>query len=273
MSKPTSAKSQMLKNISQKLGVQKSLLLVSFLVILILGVEALTGVDVSDGRWQVLEEVWQENQLASVDRNIKENSANSEADQEVANGSRHIDEDNTASIESLDTESEIGIKTVLDRDGNWVPAAVLAEDDSASGALGEAYLVTRVVDGDTFKVRIDEMEETVRVIGIDTPETVHPSKPVECFGVEASNFAKQLLMGQKVFLEVDDSQDQSDRYGRWLRSVILPNGEDYGAMMLKGGYAYEYTYRTPYAQQAWYKQLEATAQATGAGLWASDVCK
>jgi micrococcal nuclease len=77
--------------------------------------------------------------------------------------------------------------------------------------------VTRVVDGDTIKVEIDGVQYDVRYIGIDTPETVHPSQPVGCFGPEASARNKELVDGKRVGLEKDVSE--MDRYGRLLRYV------------------------------------------------------
>ncbi|MDQ0226888.1 thermonuclease family protein [Metabacillus niabensis] len=63
--------------------------------------------------------------------------------------------------------------------------------------------VIKVIDGDTIKVRVNGKEETVRLLLIDTPETVHPTKPVQPFGVEASNFTKEKLTGKDVQLEMD----------------------------------------------------------------------
>jgi|SRR5215216_1170712 len=68
------------------------------------------------------------------------------------------------------------------------------------------YPVTDVVDGDTIKVRMSGKEETLRLIGIDTPETVDPRKSVQCFGKEASNKARELLSGKNVRIEMDATQ-------------------------------------------------------------------
>jgi micrococcal nuclease len=83
-----------------------------------------------------------------------------------------------------------------------------------------SFAVTRVVDGDTFCCKPDVGGEIkVRLIGVDTPETVHPSKPVEYYGKEASNFTKGLLEGQQVFLDIDPQQGKIDKYGRTLAYV------------------------------------------------------
>lgn len=146
------------------------------------------------------------------------------------------------------------------------PAMVEAASPKLSGR------VVGVVDGDTLKVSLNGVTETVRVIGIDTPETVHPSKPVECFGVEASNQAKALLTDTTVELVTDLSQGERDRFGRRLAYVILANGQDFGEQMIKGGYAYEYTYSGRYDKQAIYKSAQTYASSNQLGLWAAGAC-
>ena len=135
------------------------------------------------------------------------------------------------------------------------------------------YKVTKVVDGDTVKLNIDGNEETIRLIGIDTPETVHPSRPVECFGIEASNYAKEKLSDQYVELEKDPSQGEVDRYGRTLGYIILPNGDNFNEQIIKDGYAYEYTYRDSYKYQKEFMQAEEYARDNKLGLWADGACK
>ncbi len=134
------------------------------------------------------------------------------------------------------------------------------------------YRVVSVVDGDTIKVNINGTTETIRIIGINTPETVDPRKPVECFGKEASNKAKELLTGKTVTLEIDPSQGERDKYNRSLRYVFLSDGTDYGKYMISSGYAYEYTYNTPYKYQSGYKAAQVQAQSSKTGLWATNTC-
>lgn len=132
--------------------------------------------------------------------------------------------------------------------------------------------VTKVVDGDTINVLIDSKAEKVRILGINTPETVDPRKPVECFGREASDKAKSILTGQTVRLNEDPTQDNRDKYGRLLRYVILPDGEDFGLQMIKEGYAYEYTYDIPYKYQKEYKSAQKEAEKSKLGLWEDGAC-
>ena len=99
-----------------------------------------------------------------------------------------------------------------------------------------AQVVERVVDGDTIIV---QGVGRVRLIGVDTPETVHPRRPVECFGKEASAFTKRLLHGQRVRLEYD--QERTDRYGRTLAYVYLSSGTFANAEIIRQGYGHAYT--------------------------------
>lgn len=126
----------------------------------------------------------------------------------------------------------------------------------------------RVIDGDTIEVLLDGKKAKVRIIGINTPETVDPRRPVGCFGKEASKFAKQILTGQVIILESDPTQSNVDRYGRLLRYVFV-NGLDFGKKMISDGYAYEYTYDLPYKYQSEYKNAERQARERGLGLWVS----
>lgn len=138
---------------------------------------------------------------------------------------------------------------------------------------GKKAQVVKVVDGDTVTVSFDGKNETIRIIGINTPETVDPRKPVECFGQKASEHAKELLNGKSVQLEPDTTQAELDKYNRLLRYIWLEDGTvDFGATMIAEGLAYEYTYNTPYTYQAKYKQLQKEAEREKKGLWADDAC-
>lgn len=152
------------------------------------------------------------------------------------------------------------------------PGALRLESTSSSASNSTLYAVTKVVDGDTFRVSINGKEETVRLIGMNTPESVDPRKPVECFGLQASNKAKNLLAGKKVSLEADPTQGERDKYSRLLRYAYLETGTSFNKLMISEGYAYEYTYGTPYKYQKEYKQAQAEAKAAKRGLWAENAC-
>lgn len=134
----------------------------------------------------------------------------------------------------------------------------------------EEEQVVKVVDGDTIQVSSGKV---IRIIGIDTPETVDPRKTVQCFGIEASNKAKEILLNKTVQLESDATQGNKDKYNRYLRYVWMDNKTtDYGASMIQNGYAFEYTYYLPYKYQEKYKALQKEAEQNKKGLWADGAC-
>ncbi len=134
------------------------------------------------------------------------------------------------------------------------------------------YDVVKVVDGDTIDISINGKTERLRLIGIDTPETVDPRKPVQCFGIEASNKAKSVLTGKKVSLEADNTQGERDKYDRLLRYVFLEDGTNFNQLMIKEGYAHEYTYNLPYKYQQQFKSAQIDAELNKRGLWNPDTC-
>ncbi|NTV22409.1 MAG: thermonuclease family protein [Candidatus Yonathbacteria bacterium] len=136
----------------------------------------------------------------------------------------------------------------------------------------ETYRVLSVVDGDTLTVDMDGVSQTLRLIGLDTPETVDPRKPVQCFGKEASQKAKNVLTGKRVRIERDVTQGVYDKYNRLLAYVFLEDGTFFNEMMIREGYGHEYTYATPYAYQTLFQEAEHDARANGRGLWAVDAC-
>ena len=136
----------------------------------------------------------------------------------------------------------------------------------------DTYPVAKVIDGDTISIIKDGKTVTLRLIGLDTPETVDPRKLVQCFGKEASDKAKKLLTGKTVRLELDSSQGLLDKYGRTLAYVFLPNGTLFNQHMIAEGYGHEYTYNLPYKYQREFKAAEARAREEKKGLWADDTC-
>jgi micrococcal nuclease len=134
-------------------------------------------------------------------------------------------------------------------------------------------LVTKVVDGDTLEADCQGVLAKIRLIGVDTPEVVDPRKTVQCFGREASDFAKKTLSGQSVRLEADPSQGDTDKYGRQLRYVYLADGRLFNWLLISEGYAFEYTYNIPYREQASFKTAQKEARLTERGLWVPGVCE
>lgn len=136
------------------------------------------------------------------------------------------------------------------------------------------YPVDRVVDGDTVRIIRDGKSVALRLIGGDTPETVHPTKPVQCYGPEASAEAKRLLTGKKVRVvydptqgDLNDAGHRVDKYGRDLVYLELPDGRDFMEHMIEQGYAEEYRYRSDYQRMPAYQAAEAAADAADRGLW------
>lgn len=134
------------------------------------------------------------------------------------------------------------------------------------------FLVKRVVDGDTIVVLVNSIEERIRLIGVNTPETVDPRSKVECFGKEASLFLKNKIEGKKIWMEKDNSQGDRDKYGRLLRYIyldsVLINKE-----IIEKGFGYEYTYNLPYKYQKDFKEAQKIAKQEKVGLWADGVCE
>jgi micrococcal nuclease len=126
--------------------------------------------------------------------------------------------------------------------------------------------VTRVVDGDTVHVGAI----TVRLLGIDCPETVKPHTAVQCGGPQASAFAHQLLDGAHVTLAADPAQADKDRYGRSLRYLRLDDGRDFSKEIVAAGWARVYTFHNrPVSEYAQLEQAQTAAQTAHRGLWGS----
>lgn len=145
----------------------------------------------------------------------------------------------------------------------------LITDEGSNVTLSE---VVEVVDGDTVKVNYQGNTETVRLIGIDTPETVHPYEDVQCYGPEASERAKTLLNEKQVLVELDDSQGERDTYGRLLAYLFLTNGTNVAEQLIAEGYGKEYTYNKPYRYSDSFKAAQDNARNSQSGLWSPDTC-
>ena len=144
--------------------------------------------------------------------------------------------------------------------GCSAPAAV----DRGDGMAGR---VARVVDGDTIRVQLASGEEAVRYIGIDTPESVKPGAPVECFAERASAFNERLVSGEHVRLVRD--VEERDRYGRLLAYVYrVRDGLFVNAELVRRGYATVATFPPNVAHEGELRRLANRARVSGRGLWA-----
>ncbi len=188
-----------------------------------------------------------------------------------------LSDDSSKITSSLDNPTPTEIPSVAENTlgvfTTKAPIITSATDvDESDIESKEGYQVIKVVDGDTMDVNIDGKIERLRLIGIDTPETVDPRKDVQCFGKEASNKARELLQGKFVTLESDDSQSVRDKYKRLLVYVFLPDGTNFNKFMIEEGYAYEYTYDSAYKYQSEFKEAQINAQSSNKGLWNPSTC-
>jgi micrococcal nuclease len=161
---------------------------------------------------------------------------------------------------------------LIETEKNRFALAPDTQTDKTAIPANEQYAVLRIIDGDTIVVKINGKEERVRLIGLDTPETVDPRKIVECFGKEASEEAKRILAENSVRLETDPSQNIRDKYGRLLAYVFLNDGTNFNKMMIENGYGYEYAYDVPYKYQKEFQSAEKSAKANKKGLWKEGAC-
>lgn len=128
------------------------------------------------------------------------------------------------------------------------------------------YRVTSFNDGDTITVDMAGREEKIRMIGVDTPETEDPRKPVQCYGRAASAYTKNLIGNQPVRLEADPENTNRDRYNRLLRYVYLADGRLVNSEIIRAGYGFAYT-SFPFQKSAEFKQHETEARQASRGLW------
>lgn len=161
------------------------------------------------------------------------------------------------------------MQRLLPRSAALFGALFLLLFSEVSQANTSYQTVARVVDGDTIVL---DNGEKIRLIGVDTPETKDPRKPVQYFGVEASNFTKQMVEGKKVWIELDQANTavaHKDRYGRTLAYVFREDGKFLNAELIRQGYSHAYTkYPFKYANE--FSALERQARNQNAGLWDAD---
>ena len=130
--------------------------------------------------------------------------------------------------------------------------------------LENTYLVTRIVDGDTIEINYNSTTEKVRMIGIDTPETVKPNTEVQPYGKEASAFTKSMLLNKYVSLEFDEQE--RDKYNRLLAYVYIDDVM-YNKTLLEKGLAHVATFPPNIKYVEDFIQIEAQAKSDKIGLW------
>jgi micrococcal nuclease len=133
----------------------------------------------------------------------------------------------------------------------------------------KTFTVVNVVDGDTFDLNIADGENNttrIRPLGVDTPETVHPKYPPMYYGAEATEYTEELVLNKKVTIEIDTISKSRDIYGRLLCFVTLDDGTDFGAKLLKEGFAYA-DLRFEHGKYDQYTDLQIQAVRARVGLW------
>jgi len=156
-----------------------------------------------------------------------------------------------------------GLKQLPDNKSWITPIAV--HDSHEQPQKTGLIKVIRIVDGDTIVVNIDSKDEKVRLIGVDTPETVKPDTPVQKYGKEASAFTKKMLIGKKVKLEFD--VQHRDKYARFLAYVYLDDGRMFNKILIEEGYAQVMTVPPNIKYQQDFIRLQRKAKENKKGLW------
>jgi micrococcal nuclease len=142
-----------------------------------------------------------------------------------------------------------------------------------SAARTDPALVTKVFDGDTIVVRQESKEFTVRLIGVDTPETGRPGTPVQFYGPEATDFTRRSILGKTVQLAYESPDRLGgavDKYNRILAYVITQDGRNFNLELVRQGYGRAYT-RYPFSHQREFEAAEREARQAGRGIWNRDL--
>jgi len=174
--------------------------------------------------------------------------------------------------------SVIALAIYLDKPVGEAPLAAATsteesslQDQTAAAVEAESgeeqYQVSKVIDGDTLTILKAGSSETIRMIGINAPETG------QCFSTEATEQLKKLIAGGTVSLEKDATQGERDKYDRLLAYVFTDSGVNTAEALIKGGFAKEYTYSKTYKYQKEFKEAQVSAQTAEKGLWASGACQ
>lgn len=155
------------------------------------------------------------------------------------------------------------------KEQNTTPPSPVLPSPTASSTV---YTVVSVIDGDTIIAEKEGVKETVRLLGIDTPEVDPQYNPIECFGREATNATKEKVLNQMVRLESDPSQGIYDQFDRMLAYVFLPDGTLLNQYLIAEGFAKEYTFNKPYLYHTEFRTAEKDAQINEKGLWLKGRC-
>ena len=143
---------------------------------------------------------------------------------------------------------------------------VLSSCASANSLHSDIATIESVIDGDTIVLRVQNQTETVRLLGVDTPETVHPSKPIECFGPEASAFTKAALVKGSTVKLLRDVEPR-DRFQRLLVYLFLADGTLFNQLLIDRGLAKTLSIEPNTAFASQFATHESNAKDRRVGLW------
>ncbi|GGM41243.1 hypothetical protein GCM10011351_29290 [Paraliobacillus quinghaiensis] len=208
-----------------------------------------------------------QNQEAAEEQNKEQDHSESSSDQEKSTNEQ---EENSSADTSNDTpEQNDSSNTESTQDTsqeNTGTDETSDQDDSTSTDSNfPTATVTRVVDGDTIEINLNGKTEDVRLLLVDTPETKHPRLPVQKFGPEASQFAKDTLSGKTVGVEYDGPK--RDKYDRLL-AYLWVDGKNFNQMLLEKGLArYAYVYNPPYTHSSAFMKAQNRAKSAELGIW------
>jgi micrococcal nuclease len=159
----------------------------------------------------------------------------------------------------------LALAVIIISQSGWLKTAGQSAQQNNPGL----YTINHYVDGDTIAVNMNGSTETVRFIGIDTPETHKPNTPVQCYGPEAAAHTKAVISKfGKVRLQADPLDTNRDRYGRLLRYVYLPDGTLLDEQIVQQGYGFAYL-SFPFSKKQQFAADQTAAQTAKLGLWAA----
>jgi micrococcal nuclease len=156
----------------------------------------------------------------------------------------------------------VALAIIIAQQQGWIGSAEQGTTTKQPGM----YSIDHFVDGDTIAVKMDNEVETIRFIGVDTPETHKPGTPVQCYGPAAAAYTKSQIGNGQVKLATDSLGTNRDRYGRLLRYVYLPDGTNLNQQIVANGYGFYYPY-FPFSKSDEFKTAEQTAIQNHKGLW------
>jgi micrococcal nuclease len=168
------------------------------------------------------------------------------------------------------TIAVVGCSTDARSGGDRLPDSLRTTSLGADQALRVRGTLERVVDGDTVIVDVGRDRVRVRLLGINTPETVKPNSPVECYGPEASSRAKALMPeGAAVRLQTDAGHEREDDFGRLLAYIWVGGNPSINERLVSEGFATVFIKGRPFSRAREFQAKESAARQQGLGLWGS----